>query len=38
MKSSKEKKTKQPMSLTRKVVLSLLGIAAVIVVTYLANE
>lgn len=36
MKSSKEKKTKQPMSLTRKVVLSLLGIAAVIVVTYLA--
>lgn len=36
MKSSKEKKTKQPMSLTRKVVLSLLGIAAVAVVTYLA--
>lgn len=36
MKSSKEKKTKQPMSLTRKVVLSLLGIAAAVVVTYLA--
>ena len=36
MKSSKKKKTKQPMSKTKKVVLSLVGIAAAVGIFYLA--
>lgn len=37
MKSSKKKQNKLPMSLTKKVVLSLLGVAAVAVIIYLAH-